>query len=67
MSTEINLSEIPVAKILGFLEREVGPRSYWLHNRIGGTGWLVDINHGQIQVTIDDDKMATFLILKLKR
>lgn len=66
MSTEINLSEIPVAKILGFLEREVGPRSYWLHNRIGGTGWSVDINNGRIQVTIDDDKMATFLILKLK-
>ena len=53
-------------KVLGFLEREIGPRTYWLHSKIGGNGWAVDFNYGNIRVTISDDQMATFIILKFK-
>lgn len=56
----------PLTKVLHHLEQEVSPRKYWLHNRVGGEGWNVDINHGVIKITMDDDQMATFMVLKLK-
>ena len=59
--------EAPLTKVLHFLEKEVGPRNYWLHSKVGGEGWMVNFNYGNIHVTMSDDQMATFVILKFKR
>jgi hypothetical protein len=67
VSNEIDLSGRSLTKILRFLEQEVGPRKYWIHSKVGGEGWVVNINNGIIRVTMSDDQMATFMVLKFKR
>jgi len=52
-------------------EKYISPRKYYLHNRVGGDGWEIspslDLTDGfHAKVKIDDDKMATFLMLKFK-
>jgi|688.fasta_scaffold425379_3 hypothetical protein len=55
-------------------EQHIGPRKFYLHNRIGGEGWDVrpmqTRDRGQwvqgCKARFDDPKMVTFLMLKLK-
>jgi hypothetical protein len=58
--------DAPLMKVLGFLEREIGPRKFWLHSKIGGDGWTVDFNYGNIRVTMPNNQMATYVKLKFK-
>ena len=49
-------------------EKYIGPRKFYLHNRIGGEGWDVRADSRYRLFTIarfDDAKMATFIMLKL--
>ena len=51
-------------------EKHIGPRKFYLHNRIGGEGWDVrpsgHTGRPCSYVRIDDPKIATFFMLKLK-
>lgn len=50
-------------------EKHVGPRKFYLHNRIGGHGWDVRpaySDRGRSIVRFDDPKMATYIMLKIK-
>jgi len=50
-------------------EQHIGPRKFYLHNRIGGEGWDVRpvgrYRPGTI-ARFDDPKMATYILLKIK-
>lgn len=45
--------------------RFIGPRSYYLHNRLGGEGWTIK-QHQSIyaSVKIEDDKQALLSMIK---
>ena len=55
-------------------EQHVGPRLFYLHNRIGGEGWDVSptlLASGRwtqrgCKATFADPRMATYLLLKIK-
>ncbi len=53
-----------------WLTHNVGPRMHYLHNSIGGQGWLVkqEWEPGMVSkqwfLTLEDDKLATFFTLK---
>jgi hypothetical protein len=44
--------------------RFIGPRMYYLHNRIGGQGWTIKKQQSSPTVTIEDDKQALIAMLK---
>jgi hypothetical protein len=49
-------------------EKYIGPRKFYLHNRIGGEGWDLRVGSRYRRFTIarfDDPKMATFIQLKI--
>jgi len=60
-------------KVAELCQRHIGPRKFYLHNRIGGDDWEVTPNYQFFgngrgvctQAKIKDPKMATFLKLKL--
>lgn len=53
-----------------WLARNVGPRLHYLHNSIGGQGWLVknEWEPGMVNqrwyLTLEDDSLATFFTIK---
>jgi len=53
-----------------FCEKHIGPRKFYLHNRIGGEGWDVRPSTwrggSKTLARFDDPKMVTFVMLKLK-
>lgn len=53
------------------MEELVGPRKYWIHNRVGGIGWEVsdpkyEVGSATVQVTVQQEELATLIILKSK-
>lgn len=49
-------------RIALFLSEHVGPRRYWLHNEVGGDGWV--IRDDRIILSSEDESVATFIKLK---
>ena len=53
-----------------WLAKNVGPRMHYLHNSIGGQGWIVknEWEPSMVQkrwyLTLEDDKLATFFMIK---
>lgn len=53
-----------------WLAKNVGPRLHYLHHSIGGQGWIAkrewepDTRTKQWYLTLEDDKLATFFIIK---
>jgi len=52
-------------------EKYISPKKYYLHNKVGGNGWEVsaslDSSNGfRAKLKVDDELMATFIMLKLK-
>jgi hypothetical protein len=53
-----------------WLAKNAGPRMHYLHNSIGGQGWLVKrewlpgMTHQEWWLTLEDDKLATFFAIK---
>jgi hypothetical protein len=53
-----------------WLAKNVGPRLHYLHNSIGGQGWIANYEwtSGVVQrkwyLTLQDDKLATFFAIK---
>jgi hypothetical protein len=53
-----------------WLAKNVGPRMHYLHNSIGGQGWLVknEWEPSMVQkrwyLTLEDERLATFFAIK---
>ena len=53
-----------------WLAKNVGPRMHYLHNSIGGQGWIVknEWEPSMVQkrwyLTLEDDRLATFFTIK---
>lgn len=53
-----------------WLAKNVGPRMHYLHNSIGGQGWIVknEWEPSMVQkrwyLTLEDDRLATFFAIK---
>lgn len=53
-----------------WLAKNIGPRMHYLHNSIGGQGWIAknewepSMVQKQWYLTLEDDKLASFFILK---
>ena len=47
---------------MDWLDKNVGPRKYVLHNQSGGIGWRYYAQDRTVE--IEDEKMATMFILK---
>ena len=53
--------------LVNILTNTVGPRTYYLHNSVGGSGWKIINPAGMVKtIVVDDDQLAVFLRLKLK-
>jgi hypothetical protein len=63
--TDSNLLEIEK-----LLAETIGPRKYWLHDKIGGEGWSIDTVNKPVysgyRISIKDPVQATFIRLKLR-
>jgi hypothetical protein len=55
---------MPVDEIATLLANLIGPRQYWLHNKIGGEKWEIRMGYPRT-IVLEDDAMATFITLKL--
>jgi hypothetical protein len=53
-----------------WLAKNIGPRMHYLHNSIGGQGWIAknEWEPSMVQkrwyLTLEDDKLASFFIIK---
>lgn len=53
-----------------WLAKNIGPRLHYLHNSIGGQGWIAknEWEPSMVQkrwyLTLEDDKLASFFIIK---
>jgi hypothetical protein len=45
--------------------KNIGPRLFYIHNRIGGEGWIIKKQGLDHTLTIADEKKALFAILQL--
>jgi hypothetical protein len=45
--------------------KNIGPRLFYIHNRIGGEGWIIKKQGMGHTLTIVDEKKAIFAILQL--
>lgn len=64
--TEVDGNFVKLAELC---EQHVGPRLYWLHNRVGGIDWEVVPNYRDRRRTtlkLADPKILTFILLKIK-
>ena len=46
-----------------WLDENVSPRKYWLHNQRGGQGWHY-YSQGEGFIEIEDEKLAVMFLLK---
>ena len=53
-----------------WIVKNIGPRMHYLHNSIGGLGWIVKkqfkpgMSETYWELTLEDDKLATFFVIK---
>jgi hypothetical protein len=51
------------------LAETIGPRKYWLHDKLGGEGWSIEAIeplYTSYRISIEDPVQATFIKLKLR-
>jgi hypothetical protein len=54
------------AKAEAWCIKNVGPRLYYIHNKIGGNGWHIrNSKSSEVLLCLDDDKKATLSMLTL--
>jgi hypothetical protein len=56
-----------VGKAEAWCMKHIGPRLYYIHDRIGGEGWRIMRRHGtnEVLLCLEDDKQATMAALTL--
>lgn len=53
-----------------WLAKNIGRRLHYLHNSIGGEGWIAKYNwsdgmvHRQWELTLEDERYASFFLIK---
>ena len=45
--------------------KHIGPRLYYIHDRMGGEGWRIMRRQGEVLLCLEDDKQATMAALTL--
>jgi hypothetical protein len=64
-AVEINISNDIVAKVQAYLEKNVSPRRYYLHNQIGGQNWAIKTIAGENILCVNDEQLATYIALAI--
>lgn len=70
MAVTINLNSRLKPKQEQWLIKNVGPRMFYLHSSIGGQGWIYkelpfqNYDSSGHTLTFEDDKLATFFVIK---
>jgi hypothetical protein len=56
-----------IGKAEAWCMKHVGPRLYYIHDRIGGEGWRImrNRNTSEMLLCLEDDKKATMAMLML--
>ena len=54
-----------VGKAEAWCMKHIGPRLYYIHDRIGGEGWRIMRRGGGVLLCLEDDKQATMAMLTL--
>jgi len=49
-----------------WIMKNIGPRMFYLHNAMGGQGWVIKRNYKKRtwELTLEDEKLATYFIIK---
>lgn len=64
MATSIKIKNSKIAE--AYCLKHIGPRMFYLHNKIGGSGWIIDKPASiDSTLTIEDDKKALIAVLTL--
>jgi hypothetical protein len=61
MVTEFKISD--PRKVEEWCLKNIGPRMYYLHNRMGGQGWTIHKPAGSASVVIEDDNRALMAMI----
>ena len=64
-TVEINIPNDSVAKVQAYLEKNVSPRRYYLHNQIGGQNWAIKTIAGENIMCVNDKQLATYIALAI--
>ncbi len=59
---EIIISD--VGKTEAWCMKHIGPRLFYLHNRIGGTGWVIDRHKEKIILRVQDKNQYLMALIK---
>ena len=69
MAITINLKNRPSPLEEQWLVKNVGPRMHYMHNSIGGQGWIAnmcwtpELTGRQWRLTLDDERYVSFFII----
>ena len=62
---EFNIPQKSCNTVREYLEKNVGPRTYYLHSQIGGKNWAIKNTFSlNVVVCVEDPELATFITLK---
>lgn len=70
MSITINLKHELSGEQEQWLSKNVGPRMFYIHNRIGGQGWVAKYGwsdgmvHKYWTLTFEDERYASWFVMK---
>ena len=70
MSITIKLKDRPSGEEESWLAKNIGPRMFYLHNAIGGQGWVAryvwseGVVHKYWSLTLEDERYASFFLIK---
>ena len=54
-----------VGKAEAWCMKHIGPRLYYIHDRIGGEGWRIMRKSDGVLLCLEDDRQATMAMLTL--
>ena len=62
---EFNIPHKSSYPVQNYLEKNVGPRTYYLHSQLGGKNWAIKNSFtNKVVVCVNDPELATFITLK---
>jgi hypothetical protein len=66
MATSFRIRSDRASQVAEQCAKTIGPQRYYLHNgKQGGKDWSINrLTHNEYEVIINDDKLATLLMLK---
>jgi hypothetical protein len=61
----IEFKVLNVGKAEAWCMKHIGPRLYYIHDRIGGEGWRIMRRGDGVLLCLEDDRQATMAMLTL--